>query len=711
VAGVEFVAEVLAQDPFRMACIPPFKRKFARFSPVGTFRSCSPHLDHTEGHRGRRRKTWSVALHCWRVSHETKGRANNSHSDHGHEPDVRPQRGDRVLTQSEVRANRLRNRVPIQLPRYFPLTRRFHMAEDRAKRRLAAILAADVVGYSRLMQLDETGALAVLKSRRSEVLQPVVSKHHGRIIKLMGDGALIEFASAVNAVECAVQLQHAMETANGGLPPERRIVLRIGINLGDVVVEGSDLYGDGVNIAARLEALAEPASVFVSETVFNHVRGKVSLGFADLGEQTLKNIAEPVRVYRVNSTSPTVPVVSSSADAKSPKPSIAVLPFTNMSVDPEQDYFSDGICEDIITDLSKLSELHVIARNSSFVFKGRAVSIPEVARTLDVRHVLEGSVRKAGNRVRVTAQLIDATTGGHLWADRYDRDLTDIFTVQDELTREIVSALKIKLTMEEKGRLVHKRAIDFEAYDLFLRGREQALNATRGGNVEARKLLGRAIAIDPDYAAAHGYIGFTHLNDYVNGWADVPEQSLKIGLEIAARAVAMDPEDAHAHFALSVAFLWHREHDRALAEAQRCLALAPNLASGHMAIARIQIYCGNAEDAIRTINAYMRLDPLYPVIALHFLAEAHLALGHFEEAVAALKQRLERDSNSETSYALLASCYGHLGKIAESQAAWAEVKRIAPDFSIERRRRVLPFNDPDFFERQVEGLRKADLPI
>jgi adenylate cyclase len=268
------------------------------------------------------------------------------------------------------------------------------MAEDRAKRRLAAILAADVVGYSHLMQLDEAGTLAVLKSRRSEVLQPVVSKHRGRIIKLMGDGVLIEFGSAVDAVECAIQLQRAMETANAGLREDRRIRLRIGINLGDVVVEGSDLYGDGVNIAARLEAIAEPDNVFVSQTVFNHIRGKVSLGFEDLGEQILKNMAEPVRVYRVTSTSPSAAVVASSTGTGSLKSSIAVLPFTNMSGDPEQDYFSDGISEDIITDLSKLSELHVIARNSSF--EGRAVSIPDVARTLGVRHVLEGSVRKAG---------------------------------------------------------------------------------------------------------------------------------------------------------------------------------------------------------------------------------------------------------------------------------------------------------------------------
>ena len=589
--------------------------------------------------------------------------------------------------------------------------RQFQMAEERAQRRLAAILAADVVGYSRLMQIDEAGTLAALKARRSEVLRPVVSKHRGRVVKLMGDGVLIEFASAVDAVECAVQLQEGMDTANAGSPEDRRIVLRIGINLGDVMVEGSDLYGDGVNIAARLEALAEPGRVYVSQTVFNHVRGKVSLGFEDFGEQVLKNMAEPVRVYRVTSTSsPTNPVASTKA-AFTAKLSIAVLAFTNMSGEPEQDYFSDGISEDIITDLAKLSELHVIARNSSFVFKGRAVSVPVVAKTLSVRYVLEGSVRKAGTRIRVTAQLIDSTTGGHVWADRFDRDLTDIFAVQDELTREIVSALKVKLTAEEKSRLINRRTVDPEAYNLFLRGREQVWNHTRSGNIEARNLLGRAVAIDPSFAAAQAYLAFTHANDFVNGWSASPEQSLQTGLEIAGVAAAIDGEDPQAHFALAVAFLWNREHDKALAEAQRCLTLAPNSAEGHLATARIQIYSGDAADAIDMINAYMRLDPLYPVIALHFLAEAHVVLGHFEEAVAVLKQRLARDSNSESSYALLASCYGHLGKIAESRAAWAEVMRIAPDFSIERRRRVLPFRNPGSFERQVEGLRKAGLPV
>jgi TolB-like protein len=380
-----------------------------------------------------------------------------------------------------------------------------------------------------------------------------------------------------------------------------------------------------------------------------------------------------------------------------------------MSGDPEQEYFSDGISEDIITDLSKLSELHVIARNSTFNYKGKGIDVKRVGRDLGVRYVLEGSVRKAGNRVRVTGQLIDAANGAHIWADRFDRDLTDIFAVQDELTREIISALKVKLTPEQKGRLARKNNIDVEAYNLFLRGREQAQLHTKSNNVEARTLLERAIAINPDFAAAHAYVAFTRLNDYVIGRGD--ERSLQACLEVATRAVAMDDEDPYAHFVFSLILLWHREYDRAFAEVRRCLALAPSSAEGHLHLASMQYYCGDPSSSIDMLNAYMRLDPFYPELALHFLAQAQHSLGQFDAAVATLKLRLERNPNSETAYALLASCYGHLGRIAEGRSAWAEVMRIAPDFSVEQRWRTLPFRNPDDFEHRVEGLRKAGLPV
>ena len=593
------------------------------------------------------------------------------------------------------------------------------MAEVRLQRRLAAILSADVVGYSRLMGIDEAGTLARLKAIRRDLIDPLIAAHSGRTVKLMGDGALVEFASAVDAVTCAIEVQKQVQERNAGSPEDSRIQFRIGINVGDIIVDGDDIYGDGVNVAARIQALADPGGIYISRGAAEQVRDKVPIKIETRGEQTVKNIARPIEVFCIiaeDRNAITVAVNKSETDVFQPpmitdKPSIAVLAFSNMSGDTEQEYFSDGISEDIITDLSKLSEVHVIARNSSFTYKGKSVDVKQVGRALGVRYVLEGSVRKAGNRVRVTGQLVDAASGAHIWADRFDRELTDIFAVQDELTKEIIAALKVKLTPEQKVRLTHKSTIDVEAYNLFLRGREHTWIHTRGGNIEARALLGRAIAINPDFAAAHAYIGFTHVNDYVNGWTDFPERSLQIGLEIAERAIQMDEEEAQGHFAAAVALLWHREHDRALAEARRCVALTPNWAEGHLAIAHILTYSGDAATAVGAIENYIRFDPLYKDIALYFLAEARISLGQFDEAIAALKQRLQRNPNSETSYALLAACYGHLGKTAESQAAWADVMRIAPDFSIERRRRILPFKNPEMFEYRIEGMRKAGLPV
>jgi adenylate cyclase len=587
------------------------------------------------------------------------------------------------------------------------------MAEERLQRRLAAILSADVVGYSRLMGLDEAGTLSRLNALRRELIDPTIAAHAGRIVKLIGDGALVEFASAVDAVTCAIDIQRQLRERDAAGSEANPIQFRIGINVGDIIIEGEDILGDGVNIAARIEGIAEPGGISISEDAWRQVQGKVATNFVDTGEQSMKNIARPVRVYRIELGPKPTSVSEAPRPTLAPPdiPSIAVLAFNNMSGDPEQEYFSDGISEDIITDLSKLSELRVIARNSTFTYKGKAVDVKQVGRDLGVRYVLEGSVRKAGNRVRVTGQLIDAASGEHVWADRFDRDLTDIFAVQDELTREIIAALKVKLTPEKKERLVRKNTIDEEAYDLFLRGRERAWLSTRSGNVEARSLLGRAVAINPDFAAAHAFIGFTHVNDYINGWAEVPEQSLRIGLEIAERAVQLDEAEPQAHYVLAAALGFNRQIDRGLAEARRSVALAPSFAPGHHTLARILTLSGDPAAAINTLDAYMRLDPLYPDMALHFLAEARFSLGQFAEAVTALKQRLGRSPDSTASLVLLASCYGHLGRIDEARAAWAQAMKISPDFSIERQRRVLPYSNPDDFERRVEGLRKADLPV
>ncbi|MFO1059640.1 MAG: adenylate/guanylate cyclase domain-containing protein [Dongiaceae bacterium] len=579
------------------------------------------------------------------------------------------------------------------------------MTGQRLQRRLAAILVADMVGYSRLMEQDEAGTLAQLRALRRDVVDPDLAAHGGRLVKDMGDGVLAEFGSAVDAVACAISIQERLRAAGGP------IVLRIGINLGDVVVEGDDLFGDGVNLAARIEAAAEPGGVWLSRAVAEQVRDKVAAPIESCGPHTLKNIARPVELFRV--AGPTAAGPATRAAPSSPpqaRPAIAVLAFQNLSGDPEQAYFSDGISEDIITDLARLPALHVIARNSSFAYKGRQADVRAIGRELGVGYLLEGSVRRAGERIRVTCQLVETAGGGQLWAERFDRSLTDVFALQDELTREIVAALKLRLTPEQQSRLGRRGTADVEAYTMFLRGREQALLMSRGGNAEARRLLGRAIDIDPGFASAHAYYAFTHMNDYISAWAEQPERSLADGLALARRAIAMDPEDPYARFVHADGLLWHREHDAAMAEVRRCLDLAPSSAEGHIECANIQYYAADPAGALATLDAYMRLDPLYPEITLYFLAQAQFALGAMAEAGATLRHRLERNPGSPTSLALLAACYGHLGQLDEARAAWAELMRLSPDFSMERRRRVLPFRDPAMLEQRLEGLRRAGLP-
>ncbi|OCP38713.1 adenylate/guanylate cyclase domain-containing protein [Ensifer sp. LC163] len=590
-------------------------------------------------------------------------------------------------------------------------------------RKIAAILVADVVGYSRLAGLDEERILARLRTLRSDLIDPTIAVYNGRIVKRTGDGSLIEFRSVVDAVRCAIEVQSAMLERNAGVPEDRRIEFRIGIHLGDVVEESDgDLMGDGVNIASRLEGIARPGSICLSEDAYRQVKARLDLAATDLGATQLKNIVEPIRIYALeiglaHGANDPVPVPSPVKAQPQPpssyhlpeKPSIAVLAFDNMSGDAEQEYFSDGISEDIITDLSRLPELHVIARNSSFVYKNAAVSVPEVAKALGVRYVLEGSVRKAGNRVRVTAQLIDANDGGHVWANRFDRDLTDIFAVQDELTREIVAALKVQLTGGGQNPLAGGRPVDVKAYELLLRGREQASVHTLLANAAGRSLAEAAIAIDPDYAAAHALIAFTHVLDYVNDWSADPEQSLRTGRALAERAVAMANDQPDGHCSLSIACMWMRELDRAKEEAQLGLALAPSSAQLHMALAHALIFSGDPKAALDELEISMRLDPLYPEVLLQFLGDAHFSLGNYETAILAIEARLMRNPHSETAYALLASCHGHLGRPEQSRQAWNRALELNPNFSIARRRRVLPFRNPDDFERRVEGLRKAGL--
>ncbi|MFQ5974206.1 MAG: adenylate/guanylate cyclase domain-containing protein [Alphaproteobacteria bacterium] len=586
------------------------------------------------------------------------------------------------------------------------------MPSERVARRLAAILAADMVGYSRLMAADEAGTLARLKTLRAELIDPTIAGHEGRIVKEMGDGLLVEFSSVVDAVQCAMTIQRGVEAYGAPHPDDRRVAFRMGINIGDVIAEGGDIYGGGVNIAARLEQIAEPGGIALSEDAYRQVKDKLEVAFEDLGAHEAKNIPEPLRVYRVRARED-APAAVVGAGERSPavwdKPSIAVLPFKNMSADPEQEYFSDGISEDIIIDLSKIAGLFVIARNSTFVYKSKAVSVPQVSRELGVRHVLEGSVRKAGNRIRVTAQMVDGATGGHVWAERYDRDLTDIFSVQDELTREIVSALALKLTEDEQARLARRQTHNIEAYDLLLRAREQAILHTRSGTAEAQSLLERAIALDPEFAAAYAWMAFTHVQQYGNRWTDSPDEALRRCYELAQKAVDLDDGEPYAHFALAIASLWMRKHERALVEAERCIAIEPNSAEGHLVLGQIMGYAGRSEAAIEVFQKYMRLDPHYTSLTLHFLAQVIFNLERYDEAAAVLKRRLSREPNSETSRVLLAACCGHLGKIEEARAEWEEALRINPDYSFEHRRKVLPYKDPADFERIANGLRMAGL--
>ena len=436
------------------------------------------------------------------------------------------------------------------------------------QRRLAAILAADVVGYSRLLELDEAGALAVLKDRRRNILNPLVADHHGRIVKVMGDGVLVEFGSAVNAVACAVELQKRMAAANDGVAGDRRIVLRVGINLGDVVVEGRDLYGDGVVIGVRLQAMAEPGGICVSGAVYDQVGNKLSLAFEDLGPCEVKNIAKPVQVFRVRTDRDNSVRHSTEQLSKQTKPSIAVLPFANMSGDPEQEYFSDGITEDIITDLSKVSALNVVSRNTAFTFKGKAVDIGQVAQRLKVGHVVEGSVRKSGGRVRITAQLIDAARDSHIWGERYDRDLNDIFALQDEIAQAIVAALKIKLLPTEKKAIENRSTRDPAAYQIYLQGRYHYQQYGLKNLEIAIRFGQRALEVDPHYARAWALIAVCQSSLHLRGRAE------ESGLSAAEKALALDPTLAEAHATRGRVLADLGRYDEAVAEHEQSLRLS-----------------------------------------------------------------------------------------------------------------------------------------
>jgi TolB-like protein/class 3 adenylate cyclase/Tfp pilus assembly protein PilF len=650
------------------------------------------------------------------------------------------------------------------------------MAEERVQRRLAAILAADVVGYSRLMGEDETGTLTALKQHRAMLLDPAIAEHRGRIVKLMGDGVLVEFASVVDAVECAVSIQRGMVERIADVPDSKRIVFRIGVNLGDVIIEGDDIYGDGVNVAARLEGLAEPGGVCISGTVFDQVKGKLDLSFDDLGPQEVKNIADPVRAYRVqliagdNPETPTPqrqrrrPIVitgivvvtaalvagglyawtertqpaqpneaaqpnNATAVAADPsdkpllalpdKPSIAVLAFDNLSGDSEQEYFADGMAEDIITDLSKLSALFVIARNSSFQYKGQAVDVKQVGRELGVRYVLEGSVRRAKNQVRINVQLIDATTGGHLWAERYDGSLEDIFALQDEVTGRIIEALSLTLVADETTRLADHGTTNIAAHDAFLKGQELSRGTELEDLASAIGHFKRALELDPDYSRASGTLAqilyFVWRNDAgIGGRTGVKsaDQAIRAAKQYARKA--LEKPTPAAHIAQALLLQPARRYDEAIDHAQKAIALDPNDAAGYLGLGNFLVLAGEPERAIAHFENARRLDPHNVEKIDQGLGLAYFGMDRFDDAARFLERARDAAPGNNLNWMYLAATYGHLGRVDDAAAAVERMNalRRAQGLNVFRTFTLFVwyFNEKSDENRLKEGLIKAGVP-
>lgn len=574
------------------------------------------------------------------------------------------------------------------------------------RQRLVAILAADAAGYSRLMAGDDRATVAALDVARA-VFRSRIEANHGRVIDMAGDSVLAVFETAAGAVAAAIAVQQELGASIDVLPQDRRMLFRIGIHMGDVIEKADGtVYGDGVNIASRLCGVAEAGGILVSDAVHGAVRNKLGASFVDQGEQPMKNIAHPVHTFKLT---PAEPVPSRAPALRLPdRPSLAVLPFTNMSGDPEQEYFADGITEDIITDCSKISGLFVIARNSTFIFKKQNVDIQEVGRKLGVRHVLEGSVRRAGTRVRINVQLIDADSGGHVWADRYDRELEDIFLVQDEVTRKIVQTLEVRLTGNEEARRQERGKVNSVAYDYLIRAKSLTLQFTAPALVQAREMLECALAIDPGMAQAYAHLAIARGVEYVNAWNGRTEGDLEESLAIARKACEADPLEPMAYEALANALMWLRRLDEAERAAQRSVALDPNSSYGHGSRGIILDFAGRHEEAIESLALAVRLDPQFS-LWLHAQGRAQFALGRYAEAEANFKRRLIHMPSSDVSRAFLASLYGHTGRHEEARQVWRELMAIHPEYAIELTLRVLPYSSPAPLAQFVEGLRKAGL--
>ncbi len=579
------------------------------------------------------------------------------------------------------------------------------MTAQEVKRKLTAIVSADVKGYSRLMGEDEEWTVRTLKVCR-DVMANLIEQHRGRVVDATGDNLMAEFASAVDAVQCAVEIQKELSARNAESTGDRTMEFRIGINLGDVIVEGDQIYGDGVNTAARLQGLAEGGGVCISGTVYDQIEDKLPLNYEFLGEKTVKNIKKPVRAYCVG-IGPRPSHMTKTSELPD-KPSIAVLPFVNMNGDPQQDYLSDGITEHLITDLSKVRGLFVIASNSVFTYKGKAAKVEQVGRELGVRYVLEGSVQKAGERLRITAQLIDAANGYHIWSERYDRDIGDIFVLQDDVTEKIIATLRVRVEKAEMERVLRKPTESLKAYDYALRGRAYNFDMTKEQNARAQEMFKVAIELDPGFAGAYVGLGWAYVQAWGQLWNPDP-QLLDAAVELARKAIAIDPSFPAAYRLLGQCHSWKRQHLQAINEIETAIALDPNDADNYAVLSLALVWVGRPEEAVAQVEKAMRLNPYHPPMYLFALAVAQLVMEKYEDAIASLRKVVTRVPDLLWAHSLLAVIFAGADRAEEARAEISEVLRIDPNYSPEALREMVPFKDQKFSEKMAEALRKARL--
>ncbi|RWK48384.1 adenylate/guanylate cyclase domain-containing protein [Mesorhizobium sp.] len=572
------------------------------------------------------------------------------------------------------------------------------------EQRLAAILAADMAGYSRLMEADEPGTLARLRTHRIELLDPAIAKNKGRIIKTTGDGMLVEFQSVTDAVKCAVEIQQRMKRRNSDVPQERRIEFRIGINLGDIIFDDEDIFGDGVNIASRIEQLADVGGICVTAAVATQIADRLEITMEDLGEKTLKNISRPVRLYRIGLDSPVLPEVGAKRSIS--KPSIVVLPFNNMSGDPEQEFFADGLTEDIITELSRHHELFVISRNSSFVYKNRAVNVREVAEKLDVQYLVEGSVRKIGDRVRVTVQLIDTANDAHIWADKYDRKLDDIFAIQDEVTAAIAATLPGRVEAAQRDQLARSKPANMAAYECVLAAKVLHHRSTLADNERAQTLIERAVALDPDYAHAHAWRACILGQAWVYNWCKDRDAVWNEIMAALDRALALDDNDADVHRILAAVNVNNNELTTARYHQERALALNPNYDLVVVQQGELLTWLGRPEEGIEWIRKAMQLNPHHPERFWSHLGKAHFAARQYGEAIEAFMHLSTMDS---VQHAFAAACYGWLGDEIAAAAHIRKIKTLDPQFELDSFIATLHYAQESDVQHIREGLLKAGI--